>query len=163
MIYQHGIYFAMHLVFYFFLYPFLKKMSLFTVGIFVLAQFLGVDLIVLALIKSKAYFLSLGFTLILCPFLISYLSRGVTLYIEGKKYAGLQQYLLLVDTDLKYIIGLYGLSLLINLYFNPLPGLLNYTNLTVIAAFLLSVPLCKKMNKLKEDGKKRGQATFSDG
>ena len=76
--------------------------------------------------------------------------RDRPMLVGGRKYAGFSYYLLFFDTDLKYVVGLFQLSLTINLYFNPLQGLLNYMNLTSVGAFLLSIPFCKKMNKLEE-------------
>jgi hypothetical protein len=92
--------------------------------------------------------------LILCPFLLLYFTRDVPVCLGGKKYNGIGEYLLLIDTDLKFVVGIFLLSQLINLYVIPLPGLFNYTNLTAILAFLLSIPFCRKMRKLEERAEK---------
>lgn len=150
MAYQHGIVITIHLALYFLLYPFWKKITLLNVGLSVLMQFIGVDSIVLSLKTGQSNLASLGVMLILCSLVIPYLSRNVSFSVGGKKYAGLREFLLLIDTDLKYVIGLFFLSLILNLYFNPLSGLLNYMNLTSVIAFFLSLPFCRKMSKLEE-------------
>jgi len=79
---------------------------------------------------------------------MDYVSK-TSILINKKKYTGVRNYLLLIDTDLKYVIGFFTLSLLLNLYLIPMLGTINYANLSSIAAYLLSIPHCKKMRLLK--------------
>jgi len=148
MAYEHAISFIIHLTLYCLLYPFWKKISLLSVGFFILAQLLGIDLIFLAVKKDNIQWLFGGFGLILSPFLMDYVSK-TSILINKKKYTGVRNYLLLIDTDLKYVIGFFTLSLLLNLYLIPMLGTINYANLSSIAAYLLSIPHCKKMRLLK--------------
>ncbi len=148
--YEHGIVIMIHLLSYLPLYFFCKKISIFTVGFLLLMQIVGVDLLVLSYIENDFSLVFKAAMIILLPFLMFFLTKDRSMNINGKKYSGFSFYMLLFDTDLKYVLGFFLLSLIINLYFNPLPGLLNYTNLTILGVFLLSIPFCRKINKLKE-------------
>ena len=150
MAFQHAIAFILHLVLYFALYPFWKKISLSVVGFFFLMQLFGIDLIVLATRTENTKFYFNGAGLILTPFWLAHLMTDRPFRIGKKKYAGMQEFLLLIDTDLKYVIGVFSLSLIINFYLNPLTGTLNYTNITALVAFLVSLPFCRRMRRLKE-------------
>ena len=92
---------------------------------------------------------SFGLMLIACAIISSLSTRDRPVRLGGKRYPGLREYVLLVDTDLKYVIGLFLVSLVVNLYINPFPGMLSYINLTSVAAFLGSLPFCRRMNRLK--------------
>lgn len=147
MAYQHAISFVIHLTLYCFLYPFWKKISLLSVGFSVLSQLFGIDLIVLALRKGKMSWLFSGLGLILMPFFMDRVSK-VSIVIGKKRYAGVRNYLLVVDTDLKYVLGFFTLSLILNLYRSSTLGTY-YIDLSSIVAFLMSIPYCKKMRLIK--------------
>ena len=146
--YQHAISFMIHLCLYCLLYPFWKKISLLSVGFFILAQLFGFDLILLALRKDNMSWLFQGVGLILMPFFLDRVSK-TSILIGKKKYSGIRNYLLLIDTDLKYVMGFFTLSLLLNLYLAPILGTTHYANLSSVGAFLLSIPFCKRMRVLK--------------
>ena len=111
---------------------------------------MGIDLFILSILKDDIFLTIQSQIAIIPPFMLFLLTRDRPIHVGGRVYAGLRSYLLFVNTDLKYIIGLFLLSLVINLHFNPFPGLLNYTNLTSIGAFFLSIPFCRRIRKLDE-------------
>ena len=116
MAFQHAIAFILHLFLYFSLYPFYKKISLCVVGFFCLTQLFGIELIVLAARTDKIQYYFNGAGLILMPFWIAHLTKDRPFRIARKKYSGVQEFLLLKDTDLKYVIGIFTLSLIISLF-----------------------------------------------
>jgi hypothetical protein len=88
-----------------------------------------------------------GLGLILMPFFIDRVSK-VSIVIGKKRYTGVRSYLLVVDTDLRYVLGFFTLSLILNLYLSSMLGTY-YINLSSIVAFLMSIPYCKKMRLIK--------------
>ena len=84
MAHQHASAVAIHIVFYFLLYPFWRKLSLFTVGLSILIPLFDIDGIVLGVKNGNITFVSSGAMIITCAFLITYMSKDKQFKIAGK-------------------------------------------------------------------------------